>query len=80
MKKYKWFQNYRSIYPIDRNEFKEEDFTPKPDSPAATDDNMNIPALVVNANASPSVSTSWLTSISKRKKLTPNSKKLEAQN
>ncbi|KAG5892855.1 hypothetical protein JTB14_022176 [Gonioctena quinquepunctata] len=79
---------------MDRNVFKEEDFTPIPDSPTAREDNiMDMSALVVDANTlplgspspvtrpspvagpSPVASPSGLTSINKRKKTIPDSKK-----
>lgn len=47
------------LYPMDRNVFKEEDFTPIPDSPTAREDNiMDIPALEVDANTLPLASPS----------------------
>ncbi|KAK4886232.1 hypothetical protein RN001_002503 [Aquatica leii] len=90
----KFRKNELRLYPMDRNVFKEEDFTLIPDSPTATVDNiMKIPALVGEANtlplaspnpvarpspiAGPSLAAdpSGSTSINKRKKTIPHSKK-----
>ncbi|KAK4885562.1 hypothetical protein RN001_001833 [Aquatica leii] len=82
------------LYPMHKNVFKKEDFTPIPDSPTAIEENiMKIPALVGEANSLPLASPnpvarpspvadpslaagpSVSTSINKRKKTIPDSKK-----